>query len=93
MVLTDRNFNTSFFEPAGGGDPILYQHLFLRETDYICMSVTLTALIFSLFFFCKKKYSYLKWKLIHSTLVKGDHLNDTTRLELVNKAKQINKAI
>lgn len=28
MVLTDRNFNTSFYEPAGGGDPILYQHLF-----------------------------------------------------------------
>ena len=28
MVLTDRNFNTSFFEVAGGGDPILYQHLF-----------------------------------------------------------------
>ncbi len=28
MVLTDRNFNTSFFEPAGGGDPLLYQHLF-----------------------------------------------------------------
>ena len=29
MILTDRNFNTSFFEAAGGGDPILYQHLFL----------------------------------------------------------------
>jgi hypothetical protein len=28
MVLTDRNFNTSFFETAGGGDPILFQHLF-----------------------------------------------------------------
>jgi hypothetical protein len=28
MILTDRNFNTSFFETAGGGDPILYQHLF-----------------------------------------------------------------
>ena len=28
MILTDRNFNTSFFEVAGGGDPILYQHLF-----------------------------------------------------------------
>lgn len=28
MVLTDRNFNTSFFEIAGGGDPVLYQHLF-----------------------------------------------------------------
>jgi hypothetical protein len=34
MVLTDRNFNTSFFEVAGGGDPILYQHLFL--TKVIC---------------------------------------------------------
>jgi cytochrome c oxidase subunit 1 len=28
MLLTDRNFNTSFFEPRGGGDPLLYQHLF-----------------------------------------------------------------
>jgi hypothetical protein len=30
MVLTDRNFNTSFFEVAGGGDPILFQHLFFK---------------------------------------------------------------
>nr|AMA07331.1 cytochrome c oxidase subunit I [Diodora graeca] len=28
MLLTDRNFNTSFFDPGGGGDPVLYQHLF-----------------------------------------------------------------
>jgi cytochrome c oxidase subunit 1 len=28
MLLTDRNFNTSFFNPVGGGDPVLYQHLF-----------------------------------------------------------------
>lgn len=28
ILLTDRNVNTRFFDPGGGGDPILYQHLF-----------------------------------------------------------------
>lgn len=43
MLLTDRNFNTSFYDPAGGGDPILYQHLFLTAKLYTIPVVAIGA--------------------------------------------------
>jgi cytochrome c oxidase subunit 1 len=45
MVLTDRNFNTSFFEVAGGGDPILYQHLFYIIICIICLLILFVQVI------------------------------------------------
>ena len=39
MILTDRNFNTSFYDSAGGGDPVLYQHLFLTKISFTTIAI------------------------------------------------------
>jgi hypothetical protein len=47
MLLTDRNFNTSFYDPAGGGDPILFQHLFSKDIAIREFTLSITALSFN----------------------------------------------
>jgi hypothetical protein len=57
MILTDRNFNTSFFEVAGGGDPILYQHLFSKISLFI---PSILIFLFT-FYFIKFYLDDFKW--------------------------------
>ena len=75
MVLTDRNFNTSFFETAGGGDPILFQHLFLRDIlrNY-SFNLVYLFLMYVFFHIVRKikpvnifSFLYYKYKLNYST--------------------------
>ncbi|GBT68128.1 cytochrome c oxidase subunit 1 [Staphylococcus aureus] len=76
MILTDRNFNTSFFEVAGGGDPILFQHLFLRNTLIIYFIIA-TRPIIQLVYAEIKAYTNIKkhsdlFKLNYSTFSKSN---------------------
>lgn len=67
MVLTDRNFNTSFFETAGGGDPILFQHLFFKGIlikYFIFSMLATTILVYS----NQSNIISSKFKLNYSTL-------------------------
>jgi hypothetical protein len=66
MILTDRNFNTSFFEVAGGGDPILFQHLFLR---HILINYSILAIIPITVIANKFSINILRFKLDYSTSV------------------------
>jgi len=63
MVLTDRNFNTSFFEIAGGGDPILFQHLFLEEIIYNLLFILIGFIFFNNKMFIESKYKVLENKI------------------------------
>lgn len=68
-----------------------------KDSDYWDLRINGLKNCSSIFFYfdkfdlkTKKKNSYLRWKDVHSRILKGEHLTDS-RQELVNLGKQINK--
>ena len=73
MLLTDRNFNTSFYDPAGGGDPVLYQHLFSKPNIFTYFYINLALSInFKLDF---ANFNFQNFRDNYKLIYRSDNLN------------------
>ncbi|MDD5559659.1 cbb3-type cytochrome c oxidase subunit I [Candidatus Methylomirabilis sp.] len=73
MLLMDRLLDTSFFVPGGGGDPMLWEHLFWffgHPEVYVLLLPGLGAVLEVLAVFSRKPIFGYRW-IIYSTLTTG----------------------
>jgi cytochrome c oxidase subunit I len=69
MLILERTFGMTFFNPAGGGDPILYQHIFWfysHPAVYVFVLPGLGIISELLPVFCRKPLFGYKWIALSS---------------------------